>query len=173
MSAQNNLPGNIHLMNCRATGFEERQQVLGKCKRKLCLGEMLVTGRGEDGGNQSKSVKEGVSQVGEGSTRRKTGGGAGKEVPGESKVKAAGNQQQMDLKVKGAPGGSQQVEGGGSSPAGAGGSGGSDQLQENGNRWSWLTLSSIDILYLSAYSWVETIKIEMYIFLDAIASPSS
>ena len=97
---------------------------------------MLVTGRGEDGGSQAKSVKEGVGQLGEGSTRRKTG--SGKEAPGESKVKAAGSQQQMDLKVRGAPGGGQQVEGGGSSPAGAGGSGGgggSDQMQENGNRW--------------------------------------
>ena len=87
---------------------------------------MLVTGRGEEGGNQSKP-REGGIQYGE-STRRKTGAGAGKEVQGESKAKA-GNQQ-------GAPGGgSQQVEGGGACPAAAGGSGGSDQVQENGNRW--------------------------------------
>ena len=122
-------------MDCRATGLEQKPRVLGKCKGKLS--EMLVTGRGgEEGGNQAKLVKEGVGQLGEGSTRRKAG--AGKEAPGESKVKAAGSQQQMDLKVRGAAGGGQQVEGGGSSPAGAGGSGGgggSDQIQENGNRW--------------------------------------
>ena len=99
-----------------------------------------MTGRGEDGGNQSKLAKEGVSQFGEpGSTRRKIG--TGKEVlQGESKVKAGGNQQQMDPKVKGAPGGSQGApEGGGISPAVAvsgssGSAGGSDQLQENGSR---------------------------------------
>ena len=99
---------------------------------------MLVTGRGEEGGNQSKPAKEGVIQFGEGgSTRRKTG--SGKEVvQGESKAKAGGNQQQVDSKVKGTPAGSQgAAEGGGSSPAVAasGAAGGSDQLQENGNRW--------------------------------------
>ena len=131
---------------------------------------MLVTGRGEDGGSQAKSVKEGVGQLGEGSTRRKTG--SGKEAQGESKVKAASNQQQMDLKVKGASGGSQQVEGGGSSPAGAGGSGGgggggSDQMQENGNRW-WLILSSTPfIFYITPTTelWAASIKIEMYIIV--------
>ena len=75
-----------------------------------------------------------MSQYGE-SSRRKTGG-SGREVQGGESKGKAGNQQQMDSKVKGAPGSSQQqVEGGGTPTAGAAaGSGGPDQQQENGNR---------------------------------------
>ena len=95
---------------------------------------MLVTGRGEDQGANQPKTREGGSQYGE-SSRRKTGVSGREMQGGESKAKA-GNQQQMDSKVKGAPGSSQQqVEGGGTPTAGAAaGSGGPDQQQENGNR---------------------------------------
>ena len=134
------------MINCRGTGGLRKGNRWSAAK--LVLREMLVTGRGEDGGNQSNPVKEGVSQLDRESTRRKTGGGAGKEVAGESKV--------MDSKVKGAGGGrEQQVEGGGTSPAA--GSGGSDHLQENGNRWR----PSLHILYHSSYCWA------LYIFFQS------
>ena len=84
---------------------------------------MLVTGRGEEGGNQSKT-REGGSQ-------KRTG----KDLGGDSKARP-GNQQQMDSKVnKG--GGSQAAEAGvGSSPAVGGQGGAGDQLQEIVNRWA-------------------------------------
>ena len=84
---------------------------------------MLVTGRGEEGGNQSKT-REGGSQ-------KRTG----KDLGGDNKARP-GNQQQMDSKVnKG--GGSQAAEAGvGSSPAVGGPGGAGDQLQEIVNRWA-------------------------------------
>ena len=86
-------------------------------------GRMLVTGRGEEGGSQSKG-REGGSQ-------KRTG----KDLGGDSKARP-GNQQQMDSKVnKG--GGSQAAEAGvGSSPAVGGPGGAGDQLQEIVNRWA-------------------------------------
>ena len=80
-----------------------------------------MTGRGEEGGSQSKT-REGGSQ-------KRTG----KDLGGDNKARP-GNQQQMDSKVN--KGGGSQAAEAGVGPAVGGQGGAGDQLQEIVNRWA-------------------------------------